>query len=46
MATATENNTVFPFPYPRDLYIAGANRGKPNPASDLRVPTAARADAE
>ena len=46
MTTAAENNTVFPFPYPRDLYMAGANRGKPNPASDLSVPTAARADAE
>lgn len=46
MATATENNTLFPLPYPRDLYIAGAKRGKPNPAIDLSVPTAARADAE
>lgn len=46
IATATENKTVFPLPYPRDLYMAGANRGNPNPASDLRVPTAARADAE
>lgn len=46
MATATENNTVFPLPYPRDLYRAGAKRGKPNPASDLSVPTAARPDAE
>ena len=46
MATATENNTVFPLPYPSDLYIAGAKRGKPNPASDLSVPTAARPDAE
>ena len=46
MATATANKMVFPLPYPRDLYIAGAKRGKPNPASDLSVPTAARADAE
>ena len=46
MATAAENNIVFPLPYPRDSYIAGAKRGKPNPASDLSVPTAARAEAE
>lgn len=45
IATATKNNTVFPIPYPKDLYIAGAKRGKPNPAIDLSVPTAARADA-
>lgn len=46
MATATENNIVFPLPYPRDLYITGAERGRPNPARDLSVPTAASADAE
>ena len=35
--------TVSPFPYPRALYIAGANSGKPNPASERKHETAASA---
>ena len=34
---------VFPFPYPSLLYMAGANRGKPKPASDRRHEVAASA---
>ena len=44
MTMATTASILSPLPYPRALYIAGANSGKPNPAMDLRNVTAARAE--
>jgi hypothetical protein len=37
---------VSPFPNPSVLYIAGANKGNPKPASDLKKATAAIAECE
>lgn len=44
MTTANAARMVFPFPYPSALYIAGANSGKPKPASERRHDTAANAN--
>lgn len=44
MTIATAPRIESPFPYPRALYMDGANRGKPNPAQDRRNVTAARAN--
>lgn len=41
---ATTARIVSPFPNPSALYIAGANRGNPKPASDRRHATAASAE--
>ena len=40
---ARHARTVIPFPYPSLLNMAGANRGKPKPASDRRHDVAASA---
>ena len=43
-AMAKHARIVSPLPYPSALYIAGANSGKPNPASERRKVAAARAN--
>ena len=42
---ATAARILFPFPYPKSLYMTGANSGNPNPARERRHDTAASADA-
>lgn len=44
MTMATAPKMESPLPYPRALYIVGANSGKPNPAQDRRNVTAAKAE--
>lgn len=39
----THARIVSPLPYPNRSYMMGANKGKPNPASDRKNETAARA---
>jgi hypothetical protein len=44
MTIATTAKIVSPFPNPSALYIAGANKGNPKPASDRKKEAAARAE--
>jgi hypothetical protein len=46
MRIATTARIVLPFPNPSVVYIAGANKGNPKPASDRKQEAAASAEYE
>lgn len=46
MRIATTARIVLPFPNPSVVYIAGANKGNPKPASDRKQEAAASAEFE